>query len=282
MDVFPSNFNLHIDKESNQELSTEHEKMRRKQTKLETKIEHKHTSGNISRAFAKASPGLSLLVAIVTTILNNSLSTGLTLGVISFFCVLLCGFLIDLLLTILLCIISICAKNKSKNKEKEYEQKAAELRSKSDEYKREYAELFEKTVKQESVRFSTSDQTQRIIGWMIDGYFRNIDASDRRSHISKIIVPFKFDVYLNKVVCADSIFDFELKRLKPLNNVVEQAALARAIASDIHLKIELKYPKDVSGTPINIRMEHQYFNDYIQYTIVYEADNGFYKEATGW
>ena len=72
----------------------------------------------------------------------------------------------------------------------------------NDDAKREidlYKSKFEVEAQQMSVRYSESKLATEVIDWMTNGFSKTIDASDRRSHVEKINVPFSFKVYADKI-----------------------------------------------------------------------------------
>lgn len=145
-----------------------------------------------------------------------------------------------------------------------------------------YVKNFELTAQQESVKFAESRLAKEVIEWMTDGFSKTIDATDRRSHIERINVPFAFNVYTNKITCNLGTYDFEIKRCSNLTSPIEQTALARAIASAIQLNIVMKYPQDESGTSISINIDYNYSTECPTTTVTYVAPNGNYRAVEKW
>lgn len=145
-----------------------------------------------------------------------------------------------------------------------------------------YAETFEKATQEMSIQYAASSLAQGVISWMTDGFCKTIDAADRRPHIESINVPFVFDVYTNKITCNLGTFDFELQRCRNLNSPLEQAALARAIASSIQLNVIKKYPQDVTGSPVDVSISFSYAQDRPIVTVSYVAQNYNYKPVADW
>lgn len=162
------------------------------------------------------------------------------------------------------------------------EQEIKEIQERAQREQKEYLEQFEKNAQDMSVQFAESELAREVIEWMTKGFFKTIDAADRRSHIERVEVPFVFNILIDKITCNLGTYDFELNRCRNLNNPLEQTALARAIASAIQLNVIIKYPKDDSGTEISITIQYSYTNDYPATTITYIAPNGNYKEVRGW
>ena len=145
-----------------------------------------------------------------------------------------------------------------------------------------YLAAFEKNAQEMSVKLAESRLAKRVIEWMTDGFCRTIDAADRRKHIEQISVPFRFEVYTNKITCNLGIFDFEIERCRNLSSPLEQTALARAIAAAIQLNITMKYPKDASGTDRTVNYDFSYTDTYPVVTLTYLAPNGNYQVVIDW
>lgn len=145
-----------------------------------------------------------------------------------------------------------------------------------------YAETFEKATQEMSVQYAASSLAQSVISWITDGFCRTIDAADRRPHIELINVPFVFDVYAHKITCNLGTFDFELQRCRNLNSPLEQAALARAIASSVQLNVMKKYPQDVTGSSVDVSISFSYAQDRPIVTVSYIAQNYNYKPVADW
>ena len=155
------------------------------------------------------------------------------------------------------------------------------IKAAEDERKK-YSDLYEREVQRRSVNFAESVLAKEVIEWMTKGFCKTIEAADRRSHIQKINVPFNFHVYSNKITCNLGTYDFELHRCANLTELMDQAALARAIVTEIQLNIRMKYSKDMSGTDFNLSIEYEYGDDSFSTSISYEAPNGYYKEVRKW
>lgn len=145
-----------------------------------------------------------------------------------------------------------------------------------------YKSEFEAEAQRMSVKYAESALATEVINWMTDGFSRTIDATDRRSHIEKINVPFSFNVYTNKITCNLGTYDFEIKRCANLTSPLQQTAIARAIASAIQLNITMKYPKDVSGTDFALNISYSYAGDSVSVAIRYVAPNGNYRSVQSW
>lgn len=163
-----------------------------------------------------------------------------------------------------------------------YEDKAASIKKETNNRITAYKNGFEDEAKKLSIKYAESALAQEVADWMTKGYIKTIESADRRSHVKKIDIPFRFDVYSNKITCNLGTYDFELQRCRNLDSPLEQVALARALASFIQLQITMKYPRDISGTDILINMEYVYRNSYVQTTLVYKAKNGNYESVRDW
>lgn len=148
--------------------------------------------------------------------------------------------------------------------------------------KQRYLFAFESNAKNMSVQFAESELAKEVIEWMTSGFAKIIDSADRRAHVEQIVVPFQFKVYANAIACNLGTYDFVLKRCRNLTSQLEQTALARAIAAAIQLNIIMKYPKDVSGKDISIKIDYSFSNDCPVTTITYVAPNGNYEVARSW
>lgn len=147
---------------------------------------------------------------------------------------------------------------------------------------KEYVELFEYNAQNMSVLFAEGELTMEVAEWITKGFSRAIDVADRRSHIERIIIPFVFDVYTDKVICNLGSYDFKTHRCRELSGPLEQSALARAVAFAVHLNIRLKYPKDVCGTDIFIAIKYSYTDQYAAVKVTYTALNAKFEAARNW
>lgn len=173
-------------------------------------------------------------------------------------------------------------KQEQENERKRIERKIEEINSTYQKMYENYVKNFELTAQQESVKFAESRLAKEVIEWMTDGFSKTIDATDRRSHIERINVPFAFNVYTNKITCNLGTYDFEIKRCSNLTSPIEQTALARAIASAIQLNIVMKYPQDESGTSISINIDYNYSTECPTTIVTYVAPNGNYRAVEKW
>lgn len=171
---------------------------------------------------------------------------------------------------------------RSSQETQKYDQNISNIQNQAARDQRNYLKAFEKNAQNMSVKLAESQLAKRVIEWMTDGFCRTIDAADRRKHIEQINVPFRFEVYTNKITCNLGTFDFEIERCRNLSSPLEQTALARAIAAAIQLNITMKYPKDASGTDRTVNFEFTYTDSYPVVILSYIAPNGNYQAVTDW
>lgn len=145
-----------------------------------------------------------------------------------------------------------------------------------------YKSEFEAEAQRMSVNFAESALATEVIEWMSVGFSAAITAADRAEHIEKVVVPFCFKIYTDKIVCDRGVYDFKVKRCANLTSPLQQAALARAIASAIHLNIIMEYPSDTSGTEHMITTNYEYTSCSVEVTITYTAPNGNYRPVQNW
>ncbi len=160
----------------------------------------------------------------------------------------------------------------------------------------EYREVFEKEAQTLSVKYANSELAHEVIEWLSGGFIRTVRAVNRASHIESIRVPFEYYVEKHEIRCNIGKYNFEEHRCERLESVLEQTALARAIASQIQLKMIMNYDKDESGTEYKIEIKYSYPQpitsssysyrveqpDYVTVDLVYTAINGNYKAVQKW
>lgn len=180
------------------------------------------------------------------------------------------------------------AKLKAEEETARCKETVAKLQAQAKSNEAAYRLEFEQEVKRQSIEYAESALATEVIQWMTTGLAKSIDAADRRSYINKIVVPFDFYVYTDKITCNLGTYDFQLHRCANLPNALEQAALAQAIASAIQLNITMKYPKDASGTDFVLDISCSYVHDentgrdVVGAKICYTAPNGNYVPVQNW
>lgn len=175
--------------------------------------------------------------------------------------------------------------------------KIAQINKDAEERIASYTQMFEQRAQELSVNYANSSLAKEVIAWLTDGFLKTIYAADRAAHIERITVPFKFYVREGEITCNTGAYNFEQHRCENLPNVLAQAALARAIASQIQLRVMMQYDKDSSGTDYVIDITYSYsqntsssyyysYNsrhyDYVLADLVYSAPNGNYKPVQKW
>ena len=146
----------------------------------------------------------------------------------------------------------------------------------------EYTAKFESMAQTMSVQYADSELAQEVIDWMSDGFCRTINSVSRASHIEQINVPFVFHVYSDKIDCNLGLYDFNVKRCANLESPLQQAALARAIASAIQLNVTMHFPQDPSGTDFMLNLDYDFSSNYVSARITYIAPNGNYRAVQQW
>ena len=156
---------------------------------------------------------------------------------------------------------------------KDSETKIENLRGEKARYRSEYEQL----RRAESAKYADSAVAQEVIDMLANGFRSHIEASDRRPHVEEIVVPFSFRVYAEKIDTPYGVYDFELKRVARLAGMNEQAALANAIAQNVHTQIMTEYPVDPSGGEVDpLEITVRYGADWVEESMTYRAVNGLY------
>ena len=156
---------------------------------------------------------------------------------------------------------------------KDAETKIENLRGEKARYRSEYEQL----RRAESAKYADSAVAQEVIDMLANGFRSHIEASDRRPHVEEIVVPFSFRVYAEKIDTPYGVYDFELKRVARLAGMNEQAALANAIAQNVHTQIMTEYPVDPSGGEVDpLEITVRYGADWVEESMTYRAVNGLY------
>lgn len=154
----------------------------------------------------------------------------------------------------------------------------------------EYKVEFDKQAQLLSIDYANSVIAKEVIEWLTSGFLRTIKAAKRDSHIETVKVPFNFQVFRDSIKCNIGTYGFTEHRCAPLKDAVGQAALSRAIASQVQLNIIMSYPQDESGTKFEIKTDYQYpigsrLVDEVlamSVTLTYIASNGNFKPIQNW
>ena len=179
----------------------------------------------------------------------------------------------------------------------ELEKAISQIESSYDKKATDYTSKFELEAQNLSVKYSTSTLAKDVITWISNHYYKLIKAENRESHVQFLETPLEFSVYKDKIACNGlGYYDFEKHRCSNLPNTLSQAALARAIASQVQLSVTMQLEKDPSGTSYKIDIEYNYTYDksysyhlekyvgdeYVTAIITYKATNGNYKPVEEW
>jgi hypothetical protein len=286
MNQFPNQYEDQRRKEAEKEVSEEHSRSSSRQNTIKSSI-----TGSVSTAtwvFACSTIGFLIGFFICCTECNNGASDDTPL--IVWFALWIGGAILG---AVLAKVINSGHDSSEKSAEKELkneqtrcEKAVEEINEQAEHDIATYKKEFETKAKQMSVKYAESTLATEVIEWMTSGFARTIDAADRRSHIEKINVPFRFDVHTNKITCNLGTYDFKLKRCANLTSPLEQAALARAIATAIQLNITMKYPKDASGSAFVLNISYDYESNYsegwVTVSVIYTAPNGNYRSVQSW
>lgn len=162
-----------------------------------------------------------------------------------------------------------------KSLEKEIEEIEADCERRKEQHKIE----FEKAQRKSSLKFIGSPISKEISEFIAKPFRKSIESSDRRAHIQTIKVPLTFSVYRNKIKTPYGDYDFNIRRVKSLDDTNEAAALANAVATAVHTDIVSSFPVDPSGgevTPMDI--EYEYRRDSVTAKMTYIARNANYVQ----
>ncbi len=173
--------------------------------------------------------------------------------------------------------------NKLRN---QYQEEIKEIKDANNQRIEQNARKYETSLRAKSAKYALSPVAQEIIEMLLNNFKKQIRASDRRPHVARVEVPFSFTVFPAKVDSSFGSYDFQLKRVEPLNDLDEQAELAMAIASNIRSDIVMTFPKDPSGGEVNpLEMTFEYGGAlihkstcYVKARMTYSASNANFVE----
>jgi len=285
---FPTKYNRIIDEKMNEDISNARQQCSKLTYDVSRQRYSKPKGGSGAGTGASIGMGVGFFVCVGVCIANlekgfdEASTSGVIVYGVFFVAALILGIIVD-----------ACAKaaydanesridNRISSENHSLEDQIAAIQSEAESKKKRYLEWFETTTQKMSANFAESTLAKEVIDWMTSGFFRTIDAADRRAHVERINVPFMFNIYREKITCNLGTYDFELKRCAFLKNPLEQTALARAIATAMQLNTIMHYPHDVNGGEISIQIEYKYSEDHITATITYLAPNGGFKNVTQW
>lgn len=169
------------------------------------------------------------------------------------------------------------------------EKKKEEIREKINEAYQNYKVGFERDAKKKSIQYAESTQVDAVVARMMSDIEEIVKKADRGSYIERIVIPIFVWVF-QKEIEYSSVDDkkhnkiiFEINRLNDLSECVEQAAMARTIASKIQLKLLESFPQDISGTvPTTPTIRYDYGESCAIAEVTYIAPNGNFKEKVKW
>lgn len=203
-----------------------------------------------------------------------------------------------LLFSVFITVIIICLRSAQKSEQEVNTLKTLLVQEKQNTEKRindtnkesermiaEYATQFERSVADKAAQYVDSKLTEEIVQWLSNAFAVRIERADRSSRIERINIPFEFNVFCNCISCNKGILDFQEKRWENLQSCVEQAALARVLASAIQLQITMRFPQDPSGSGNTIDIKYSSDSQYQRAQAVelsYSAANGYYKPVRSW
>lgn len=165
---------------------------------------------------------------------------------------------------------------------REFENKNNEARGNAERKIEDYECQFEQAAIAEAAKYVNSNLVAEVKSWMTQYFANGIANVKRESYTETVVVPFSFRVFPDRITCGNKTFDFNSKRCENLSNRVEQAALARVIASALQLQISMLYPCDPSGTENTIGIQYSYSNDSADVTMKYSAANGYFEPKRSW
>lgn len=145
-----------------------------------------------------------------------------------------------------------------------------------------YAYEFEQAAKAEAAKYVNSKLAAEVISWMTQYFAKSIADVKRETHAEIVVVPFNFHVFPDRITCNNGTFDFISKRCENLSNCIEQAALARVLASALQLQITMLYPRDPSGTENIIEIQYSYSKNSADVSLKYTAANGHFEPKRSW
>lgn len=147
-----------------------------------------------------------------------------------------------------------------------------------------YTNAFYGEVRSRASTYIDSKMVENVANWMVEGYMRLITSQQRDAHILSVDVPFQFKVYKDKITCNLGTFDFEIERAARINSCIEQAIVARAIATDIRIAIVEKTKDNHKLNDVASEVKLEYGDDHSAAiaTFSYIAKNGNYKAVEKW
>ena len=180
---------------------------------------------------------------------------------------------------------SSCTEEILKNKshmEKEVKEEISRNAAKTNTKIELYHAAFESAAETLSKQYATSQLATTVISWISEHFWNTIKATSRATHVLNISVPYTFNIYKDKIISLQGTFDFTQKRCQILTDGIDQAALARGIASNVRTVIITKNLSTPIDQNCDIEIEYEYNGSCVNVKMEYKAINGNYTEARTW
>lgn len=171
-----------------------------------------------------------------------------------------------------------------KSIEEEYIRKIKNVNKQAEDSMKKYLYLYKNKVNEKSVSFANSELAKEIIELLSTEFAKNINALRRTSNIQFITYTYSFKVYYNKITSGYALrYDFDEHRCRNLEDIAEQEALAKILATQVQLNTMIDYSEDPTGTPTKLNIDYVYSNDNsVEVRMEYSAVNGNYEQVRNW
>ena len=171
-----------------------------------------------------------------------------------------------------------------KSIEEEYTRKIKAVNKQAEDSMKKYLYLYKNKVNEKSVSFANSELAKEIIELLSTEFAKNINSLRRTSNIQFIIYTYSFKVYYNKITSGYALrYDFDEHRCRNLEDIAEQEALAKILATQVQLNTMMDYSEDPTGTPTKLNIDYVYSNDNsVEVRMEYSAVNGNYEQVRNW
>lgn len=168
--------------------------------------------------------------------------------------------------------------------EKEYRDKVNQLDAQIRQWNKNYEHTYKNKITDATVSFANSKLAQEIIDLLSVEFSRHIDALDRTSNIHFLMFTYTFRVYYNMVKSCYTInYDFDINRCRNLSSLVEQEALAKALATQVQINIMMKYNENQGEAPVRIDISYEYPQDgSVEVKLDFTAVNSNYEQVRNW
>lgn len=171
-----------------------------------------------------------------------------------------------------------------KSIEEEYTRKIKAVNKQAEDSMKKYLYLYKNIVNEKSVSFANSELAKEIIELLSTEFAKNINSLRRTSNIQFITYTYSFKVYYNKITSGYALrYDFDEHRCRNLEDIAEQEALAKILATQVQLNTMMDYSEDPTGTPTKLNIDYVYSNDNsVEVRMEYSAVNGNYEQVRNW